>query len=146
MAGQVVYVSRSAGHSCRIRDTMIACRLGGLAEAAAGDGGGAPPSSGGEVRRFAWRKPFWVDPAVGMDFSPLNGDGKGGSDMGCVWQSEYAPEPRYADARALQRAPARHRKPSLWRRAATVPGPVVMATIGRVRWNPGRLAPQARWR
>jgi len=66
--------------------------------------------------------------------------------MGCVWQSEYAPEPRYADTRGHHRAPARHRKPSVWRRAATAPGPLVMAAIGRIRWDPGRLAPQARWR
>src|SRR5229473_1568750 len=73
-----------------------------------------------------------------MNFQPLNGDGKG-EDMGCVWQSEYAPEPRIADARAQQRAPARHRKPSLWRRAAAS-GPVLILAAGRIRWNPGRLA------
>src|SRR6266478_9248119 len=80
-----------------------------------------------------------------MNFQPLNGDGKG-EDMGCVWQSEYAPEPRSADARAHHRAQARHRKPSVWRRAATAPGPLVVAAIGRIKWVPGRLAPQARWR
>ena len=65
--------------------------------------------------------------------------------MGCVWQSDYAPEPRIADARALHRAVARHRKPSLWRRAAAS-GPLLIVAVGRIRWNPGRLAPQARWR
>jgi hypothetical protein len=66
--------------------------------------------------------------------------------MGCVWQSDYAPEPRFADAKAQSRAPARHRKPSLWRRVTAVSGPVLALTSGWIRWDPGRLAPQARWR
>lgn len=72
--------------------------------------------------------------------------------MGCVWQSEYAPEPRFGDVRAHHRAPARHRKPSLWRRAAvaaaTVSEPFLAVATARyrLRFSSGRLAPLARWR
>jgi hypothetical protein len=68
--------------------------------------------------------------------------------MGCVWQSEYAPEPKFGDVRVLYRASARHRKPPVWRRVAMTFGPLLVLTAvrHRVRWDPGRLAPLARWR
>ncbi len=68
--------------------------------------------------------------------------------MGCVWQSEYAPEPRRGDAKGYHRAPARHRKPSVWRRAGRSVRPLLAATsaIGRPRVHLGRLSLLARWR
>ena len=68
--------------------------------------------------------------------------------MGCVWQSDYAPESRFGDIRVHHRAPARHRKPSLWRRASVAFGPflALAASRYRVRWDSARLAPQVRLR
>jgi hypothetical protein len=68
--------------------------------------------------------------------------------MGCVWQSDCALEPRFGEVRAHHRIPARHRKPPLWRRAKRAFGPrlTAAAALGRVRWDSGRLAPQARLR
>src|ERR1041385_6164716 len=105
MAGQVVYVLRSARHLRGIHVTMIAGRLGRPATAA-GDGGGTPPpSSGGDDAAFTRRKPFWVDPGCSHGISSPWTVMVRGRDIGYVWQSEYAPEPRYADARAHHRAP-----------------------------------------
>lgn len=56
--------------------------------------------------------------------------------MGCVWQSDYAPDPGTDHASVLYRPPPRHRKPPVWRRAArglvtfltgTVPRPALAA-------------------
>ena len=71
-----------------------------------------------------------------------------GRDMGCVWQSECALEPRFGEVRAPHRIPARHRKPPLWRRAKRAAGPrlTAVAAFCRVRWDSGGLAPQARLR
>lgn len=71
-----------------------------------------------------------------------------GRDMGCVWQSEYAPEPRLGEVRVHHRAPARHRKPPLRRRARRAFSPALAVAAARflVRWDPGRLAPQVRLR
>ena len=68
--------------------------------------------------------------------------------MGCVWQSEYAPEPRFGDVKGYHRAPARHRKPPVWRRAAHSLRPLLAATgaIARPRLYLGRLSLLARWR
>jgi hypothetical protein len=68
---------------------------------------------------------------------------EGGEQMGCVWQSEYAPEPKFGHVGIHQRTPARHRKPPLWRRAAREAGPL-LAAVGqrcRPRLSLGRVAP-----
>ena len=64
--------------------------------------------------------------------------------MGCVWQSEYAPEQRFGEVRVHHRAPARHRKPPLWRRGAIAFTPILASAAARyrVRLDPARLAPQ----
>src|SRR5689334_14816532 len=120
IAGQAgVTFCRPAGHSRGTHATMITGSLGAYEDTAAGDGGGTPPpSAGGELAAFARRKPFWADPGCQCWVRPLTVMVRGRY-MGCVWQSDYAPEPRSADARTHHRAPARHRKPSLLRRAAT---------------------------
>ena len=49
--------------------------------------------------------------------------------VGCVWQSAYAPDGRFADARVHQRFAPRHRKPARWLRIARATAPA----MGRLR-------------
>src|SRR5258705_13834630 len=55
--------------------------------------------------------------------------GEGGLTVGCVWQSTYPPDGRFADARVHQRFAPRHRKPPRWVRMARAATPAV----GRLR-------------
>jgi hypothetical protein len=68
--------------------------------------------------------------------------------MGSVWQSECVPEPDPENSRCHHRAPARHRKPSMWyriipaRREMIVP----VSAANHLRGSLSRLAPLGRWR
>jgi hypothetical protein len=71
--------------------------------------------------------------------------------MGCVWQSDYAQGPAADGAGAYARAPARHRKPPLWRRAGQQVVPFLAAAAGRCRpgvdpGGPAKVVPLARGR
>jgi hypothetical protein len=55
--------------------------------------------------------------------------------MGCVWQSDCAPEPEFGDETVPYRATARHRKPPVWRRAAR--GVVPLLASAAARYRPG---------
>jgi hypothetical protein len=74
--------------------------------------------------------------------------------MGCVWQSDYAPDSSLDHPRVAVRPAARHRKPPRWRRAAAGFVPLVSAATARYRppqaahrvGRVARVAPLARGR
>src|SRR5581483_3984647 len=107
----------------------------------AGDGKRRPsPSSGGVVA--------FSGPAVPGGFTyfcagvPPGLAMARGRQMGCVWQSDYAPETSLGHARVAIRPAARHRKPPLWRRAAASVWPLLATATARCHPSPppGRMA------
>jgi hypothetical protein len=71
-----------------------------------------------------------------------------GRQVGCVWQSDCAPDLGLDGVRAQVRPTARHRKPPLWRRAALGVMPRLAAGAAHYRLRPGtgRVAPATRGR
>ena len=71
-----------------------------------------------------------------------------GGNMGSAWHPESGEETKPENFRFYHRAPARHRKPSMWHRFAPSRRTIVAPVAGgsRSRLGLGKLAPLARWR